>query len=84
MLIGIKWYLQVPPIIVHLLSSPNIRDSYSLKSVHGIYSGAAPLGVETIEGVHKIFPHWHVCQGYGTLHPRFRVLRVTDGSLAQV
>lgn len=51
---------------MQILSNTKTRQKYSLKSVHGIYSGAAPLGVETIEGVHKIFPNWVVRQGYGT------------------
>lgn len=58
---------QVPPIIVQILSNKAVREKYSLKSVTGLYSGAAPLGVETITEVNQIFPDWKVCQGYGTL-----------------
>lgn len=62
-------HFQVPPIIVQMLSNTKTREKYSLKSVQGIYSGAAPLGIETIEGVNKIFPKWLVRQGYGTSIP---------------
>lgn len=64
---GANWAVQVPPIIVQMLSNTKTREKYSLKSVQGIYSGAAPLGIETIEGVNKIFPKWLVRQGYGTV-----------------
>lgn len=55
----------MPPIIVQLLSNTATRQNYSLKSVHTIYSGAAPLGVETVEEVKKLYPKWIICQGYG-------------------
>ncbi|CAN8099762.1 unnamed protein product [Discula destructiva] len=71
----------VPPIIVQLLSSPLIRDKYSLKSVHGIYSGAAPLGVETIEEVNKIFPTWKVRQGYGLTESSPGIVSTQDHDL---
>jgi long-subunit acyl-CoA synthetase (AMP-forming) len=58
-------YLQVPPIIIQLLSNPKITQSYDLSSVRMLYTGAAPLGDETQQDIRKMFPSWAVGQGYG-------------------
>jgi acyl-coenzyme A synthetase/AMP-(fatty) acid ligase len=38
---------------------------YDLSSVWSLFTGAAPLGEETAEDLHKIFPSWKIRQGYG-------------------
>lgn len=38
---------------------------YDLSSVHSVFSGAAPLGEETVGNLNKIYPDWVVVQGYG-------------------
>lgn len=38
---------------------------YNLDSVRLLFSGAAPLGQETIQDIKRIWPKWSVAQGYG-------------------
>jgi len=40
-------------------------DKYDLSSVRSVYTGAAPLGKETADGLQKIIPSWAIRQGYG-------------------
>lgn len=56
----------VPPIMVQMLSHKAECQKYDLSSVRFIFSGAAPLGKETIFGLNEIWPKWNICQGYGT------------------
>lgn len=44
---------------------------YSLDSVRAVFSGAAPLGEETVQDLQKLFPKWRVMQGYGMIHSFF-------------
>lgn len=55
----------VPPIMVQMLSHKAECQKYDLSSVRFIFSGAAPLGKETISGLNEIWPKWNICQGYG-------------------
>ncbi|KAF5564450.1 hypothetical protein FNAPI_2158 [Fusarium napiforme] len=55
----------VPPIMVQMLSHKAECQKYDLSSVRFIFSGAAPLGKETISGLNEIWPSWNICQGYG-------------------
>ncbi|KAH7185015.1 uncharacterized protein B0J16DRAFT_340773 [Fusarium flagelliforme] len=55
----------VPPIIVQLLSSQDKCRKYDLSSVRLIFSGAAPLGSETIQKLLELYPKWRISQGYG-------------------
>jgi acyl-coenzyme A synthetase/AMP-(fatty) acid ligase len=38
---------------------------YDISSVSSIFTGAAPLGAETAEELQKLYPSWHIRQGYG-------------------
>ena len=40
-------------------------DEYDLSSVKSIFTGAAPLGTETAEDMHRLWPSWVIRQGYG-------------------
>jgi acyl-CoA synthetase (AMP-forming)/AMP-acid ligase II len=55
----------VPPMIIHLTNSKETVKKYDLSSVHGCFTGAAPLGKETAEELNSMFPKMNVCQGYG-------------------
>lgn len=57
----------VPPMLIQLISNQETVAKYDLSSVRVAFSGAAPLGVETIAAIKKIFPKWNIGQGYGTL-----------------
>ncbi|CAI4210832.1 unnamed protein product [Parascedosporium putredinis] len=52
------------PIIIALLRNQALISKYDVSSLRVLYSGAAPLGSETIDEVLKIWPHWRICQGY--------------------
>ncbi|EWZ28975.1 hypothetical protein FOZG_17274 [Fusarium oxysporum Fo47] len=55
----------VPPILIQMLSNRELCSRYDLSSVRFAFSGAAPLGVETMQEVLKVYPNWHLGQGYG-------------------
>ncbi|KXJ88360.1 phenylacetyl-ligase [Microdochium bolleyi] len=55
----------VPPIIIRLLRTQEVCQKYDLSSVRFVYSGAAPLGDETIGDLKKIYPSWTIGQAYG-------------------
>ncbi|KAL2149836.1 hypothetical protein VTH82DRAFT_7512 [Thermothelomyces myriococcoides] len=61
----INHLLVVPPIIVRMLSSKDLLKKYDLSSVRWLFTGAAPLGKETAEEVMRLYPNWHLGQGYG-------------------
>lgn len=63
----INHLIVVPPIVVRMLSFKAECKKYDLSSVRLLYTGAAPMGKETVEELLKWFPKWHICQGYGTL-----------------
>lgn len=58
---------QVPPIVVRMLSSKDVLRKYDLSSIRLVFTGAAPLGKETAEELSRLYPKWHIAQGYGTL-----------------
>ncbi|CAG8388947.1 unnamed protein product [Penicillium salamii] len=55
----------VPPIIIHMLSSQKVCSQFDLSSVRTLFTGAAPLGVETATDFQKIYPNVLIRQGYG-------------------
>lgn len=55
----------VPPILVQLLSSRKEVAKYDLSSIRFVYTGAAPLGGQTVDDLLKMFPKWRIGQGYG-------------------
>jgi hypothetical protein len=52
---------------VRLLSDRDICRKYDLSSVRFLYTGAAPTGKETVAELLKLYPTWHIGQGYGAL-----------------
>ncbi|KAG4273450.1 hypothetical protein FPRO04_14553 [Fusarium proliferatum] len=55
----------VPPIIVQILSNTDKCQKYNLSCVRLVFSGAAPLGGETIQKLLELYPKWRIGQGYG-------------------
>ncbi|KAJ5343266.1 hypothetical protein MYU51_021385 [Penicillium brevicompactum] len=55
----------VPPIIIHMLSSHKVCSQFDLSSVKTLFTGAAPLGVETANDFLKLYPNVGIRQGYG-------------------
>ncbi|KAL2209210.1 AMP-binding enzyme [Sarocladium strictum] len=55
----------VPPVLVQMASGQEKCRQYDLSSVRCVFSGAAPLGEELIQDIGKLYPKWHMVQGYG-------------------
>ncbi|KAF1735423.1 hypothetical protein BB8028_0005g06450 [Beauveria bassiana] len=55
----------VPPMLIQLITNKQVVEKYNLDSVRCVFSGAAPLGIETQETANKMFPKWKIGQGYG-------------------
>lgn len=51
--------------MIRMTRVPEECKKYNLDSVRVVFSGAAPLGEETILDMNKIWPKWRVAQGYG-------------------
>lgn len=60
--------VQVPPIIINMLRSNDICSKYDLSSVTSLFTGAAPLGMETAADFQKLYPNVAIRQGYGMSH----------------
>ncbi|GAB1737370.1 hypothetical protein NU219Hw_g1518t1 [Hortaea werneckii] len=61
----VEQILVVPPILLQMLRMRNICAKYDLSSVRFLFSGAAPLGEETIREFGRIYPKWTIAQAYG-------------------
>lgn len=57
----------VPPMLIQLITNKDLVAQYDLSSVRVVFSGAAPLGIEVIDDIKKMFPKWNVGQGYGKI-----------------
>lgn len=55
----------VPPVLVQMASAQEKCREYNLDSVRCVFSGGAPLGEELIQDIEKLYPKWHMLQGYG-------------------
>jgi acyl-CoA synthetase (AMP-forming)/AMP-acid ligase II len=55
----------VPPIIITMLRNQDVCSKFDLSSVTSLFTGAAPLGMETAADFKKIYPDVIVRQGYG-------------------
>jgi acyl-CoA synthetase (AMP-forming)/AMP-acid ligase II len=71
----------VPPMIIHLTNSKEILKKYDLSSVHGCFTGAAPLGQETAEELQRLFPKMDICQGYGLTETATVVCATVPGDI---
>ncbi|KAF4255143.1 hypothetical protein KXW98_009382 [Aspergillus fumigatus] len=58
-------FSKVPPIIITMLRSQEICSKFDLSSVTSLFTGAAPLGMETAADFNKIYPKVIIRQGYG-------------------
>ncbi|PTB40321.1 hypothetical protein M441DRAFT_59111 [Trichoderma asperellum CBS 433.97] len=54
-----------PPIIIQMLWNRDNCLKHDLSSVASIHTGGAPLYAETAEQLLKMYPNWHLGQGYG-------------------
>ncbi|KAM0343792.1 hypothetical protein ACHAPU_008220 [Fusarium lateritium] len=55
----------VPPIVIQMLDKREVCQKYDLRSVRFVYTGAAPLGRETVDDLLGLYPKWRLGQGYG-------------------
>lgn len=63
--------------IIQLLREKVACKKYDLSSVRFVFSGAAPLGEETMKEIEQLYPTWTVAQAYGKdhvplVHARYR------------
>ncbi|KAF5022720.1 hypothetical protein F66182_5268 [Fusarium sp. NRRL 66182] len=50
----------VPPIVIQMLDKRDICQKYDLSSVRFVYTGAAPLGRETVDDLLGLYPKWRL------------------------
>jgi acyl-CoA synthetase (AMP-forming)/AMP-acid ligase II len=55
----------VPPIVIMMTKNLDMCRKYDLSSVRFLFSGAAPLGKESVKELQTTYPDWKVCQAYG-------------------
>jgi acyl-CoA synthetase (AMP-forming)/AMP-acid ligase II len=55
----------VPPILIQMITHQDECNKYDLSSIRYVFSGAAPLGVEVMDDIRKLYPKWLLGQGYG-------------------
>lgn len=58
----------VPPIVIQMLDRRELCRKYDLSSVRFVYTGAAPLGKETVDDLLSLYPNWRLGQGYGEIN----------------
>ncbi|KAJ5665016.1 Acyl-CoA ligase inpC [Penicillium maclennaniae] len=61
----ISCLMLVPPIIINMLRLQDECSKYDLSSVKSLFTGAAPLGMETAADFLKVYPKVLIRQGYG-------------------
>ncbi|KAG8631292.1 hypothetical protein KVT40_000432 [Elsinoe batatas] len=61
----IQQVLVVPPILIQMLADPDACAKHDLSSLRFMFSGAAPLGQETIKALEDRYPSWTIAQAYG-------------------
>jgi hypothetical protein len=52
-----------------MLRNKELCNKFDLSDVQSIFTGAAPLGVETAAELQKQHPKWVIRQGYGEFRP---------------
>lgn len=62
---GIQELFVVPPVVVQITNNLDVLKSYNLSTVKFLYTGAAPLGRESVGKLKLVYPDWEVCQAYG-------------------
>lgn len=55
----------VPPVIIAMLRNKDVCKQYDLSSLRIVFSGAAPLGDQTLRELREVYPQWIIGQGYG-------------------
>ncbi|KAB5529064.1 phenylacetyl-ligase [Coniochaeta sp. 2T2.1] len=61
----ISLLIVVPPMIIQMLRGKEVCKKYDLGSVRFVFSGAAPLGEETMKELEQLIPTCTVAQAYG-------------------
>ncbi|KAK4145727.1 uncharacterized protein C8A04DRAFT_26472 [Dichotomopilus funicola] len=79
----INHVLIVPPIVVRMLSSKDELKKYDLSSVRLIFTGAAPLGGETAQELSRLYPKWHIAQGYGMTESATVICTTSEHDICQ-
>lgn len=72
--------LASPPTVIMLAKLPQTKSQRDLSSLKIIYSGGAPLGLETIKNVMKRIPDVRIRQGYGLSETALSVVQTVPTS----
>ena len=48
-----------------LFQNVTLMKNHNLSSIVDVVTGAAPMGPETLQKLHRLFPKWNILQGYG-------------------
>ncbi|CAG9961939.1 unnamed protein product [Clonostachys byssicola] len=68
----------VPPILIQIISRQDECRRYDLSSVRHVFTGAAPLGSETMDRIQTLYPNWKLGQGYGLTEASPSVLSTSE------
>ncbi|KAH7395527.1 4-coumarate-CoA ligase, variant, partial [Cadophora sp. MPI-SDFR-AT-0126] len=71
----------VPPVVVQMTNNLDLLKKYDLSSVNFLYTGAAPLGKESVAKLRTAYNDWNVCQAYGLTESATVVSSTSRGDL---
>ena len=60
-----------------MTKNKKLCDNFDLGSVRVLFTGAAPLGMETAMAIQEQYPSWYIRQGYGIQRSLPRAMSVT-------
>ncbi|KAF4555244.1 AMP-binding enzyme-like protein 3 [Elsinoe fawcettii] len=79
----VQQVLVVPPILIQMLADPKTCAKYDLSSLRFMFSGAAPLGEETIRDLQTRYPTWKIGQAYGMTETAVVVTAPSEHDIVQ-
>lgn len=53
--------------VIRMVQSIDELRRYDLSSVRCLFTGAAPIGAETLLELRHVYPSWNIVQGYGKI-----------------
>lgn len=53
--------------VIRMVQSKDELRRYDLRSVRCLFTGAAPIGAETLLELRHVYPNWNITQGYGKI-----------------
>lgn len=53
--------------VIRMVQSTDELRRYNLSSVRCLFTGAAPIGAETLLELRHVYPGWNIVQGYSKI-----------------